>query len=397
MVANTYGADRSDAYLANERSCIELDRSIGAFDGDAPVAGAAIYPRSMTLPGRVQQPVAGITWVGVSPTHRRRGILTSMMRKQLTGLHESGAEPVAVLRASEGAIYGRFGYGIASHGASFQGDKRSMGFRSDIDVGQGTIRLLSRDEARPLMEKVYDTVRVDSVGWVDRPDKHWDARLYDAEHARQGASAPRFAVHEAPRGTITGYAIYRLKDERDVYGNNISSVEVIELAASTRQAYAAVWRFLIDIDLHPRITYNGAPDEPLPHLLNDARAVRSTVVDILLVRLVDVNRALAARQYATPLDVVFQVEDSFCPWNAGRYRLQADGDLVTCERTQQHADMQLSSTELGAVFLGGTTLASLAAAGRVTELQPGAVVSCSVAFRGEREPFYPAGAAFPAF
>jgi len=392
MIANTYGEDRRDADLENERSTIELDRTIAAFDGDAPVAGAAIYTRSMTIPGAVQ-PIAGVTWVGVSPTHRRRGILTSMMRKQLTDLHESGGEPIAALNASEATIYDRFGYGIASRAVQFEGEKRSMRFRSDIDVGQGTIRLLSRAEARPLIEKVYDTVRIDSVGWLDRPGKFWDARLYDEEHVRDGATALRFAVHEEPGGAVTGYAIYRLKGEED----DKSTVQVKELTATTRQAYAAVWRFLIGIDLFPRISYEGPIDEPLPHLLLDARAVRSTVSDRLWVRLVDVDRALATRRYATPLDVIFEAEDTFCPWNAGRYRLQADGDSVTCERTQASADLQLSSTELGAVFLGGTTLASLSAAGRVKELRPGAVASCTVAFRGEREPFYPPGRPFPGY
>ncbi|MBF6591266.1 MAG: sterol carrier protein domain-containing protein, partial [Ktedonobacterales bacterium] len=250
---------------------------------------------------------------------------------------------------------------------------------------------------RPLMERVYDTVRMDSVGWLDRPGKFWNARLYDEEHVRQEATSLRFAIHEEPGGGITGYAIYRLKGEIDDSGNNRNTVRVKELAATTRQAYAAVWRFLSDIDLFPWITYDGAIDEPLPHLLVDARAVRSTVLDNLWVRLVDVDRALAARRYATPLDVVFAVEDTFCPWNAGRYQLYADGDAVTCERTQTRADVRLSATELGAVFLGGTTLASLAAAGRVTELRPGAVANCTVAFRGEREPFYPAGQAFPAY
>ena len=161
MIANTYGLDRRDADLEHERSTIELERTIAAFDGASPVAGAAIYTRSMTIPGAVQ-PIAGVTWVGVPPTHRRRGILTSMMRKQLTDLHESGGEPIAMLNASEATIYGRFGYGIASHAAQFDSKKRFMRFRPDIESGQGTIRLLNRDEARPLMEKVYDTIRIES-------------------------------------------------------------------------------------------------------------------------------------------------------------------------------------------------------------------------------------------
>src|SRR5258707_2687200 len=151
----------------------------------------------------------------------------------------------------------------------------------------------------------------------------------------------------------------------------------------------------IDIDLYLQINYEGAIDEPLPYLLFDTRAVRSTVVDRLWVRLVDVDRALATRRYAIPLDMVFEVEDAFCPWNSGRYRLQADGDSVTCEHTQASADLQLTAAELGAIFLGGTTLAHLSAAGLVREPRPGAVATCTVAFRGEREPFCPTGRKSP--
>src|SRR5260370_11637729 len=138
MIANTYGQDRRDADLEHERSTIELERTIAAFDGAEPVAGAAIYTRSMTIPG-ARQPSAGVTWISVSPTHRRRGILTSMMRKQLTDLHESGGEPIAMLNASEATIYGRFGYGIASHPAQFDGQNRSMALLPHIGFLQRTI------------------------------------------------------------------------------------------------------------------------------------------------------------------------------------------------------------------------------------------------------------------
>ncbi|MFI1302994.1 sterol carrier protein domain-containing protein [Streptomyces sioyaensis] len=175
------------------------------------------------------------------------------------------------------------------------------------------------------------------------------------------------------------------------------AISYMELAAVSRPAYAALWRFLAGIDLVPWIEYEAAVDEPLPHLLTDPRAVRTTEVDRLWVRLVDVGRALAGRRYATALDVVLDVQDTFCPWNAGRYRLQADGGTVGCARTAAAPDLRLTSAELGAAFLGGTTLAALAAAGLVQELRPGALAHASTAFRGDREPFYPGGWAFPAY
>jgi predicted acetyltransferase len=204
-------------------------------------------------------------------------------------------------------------------------------------------------------------------------------------------------VHHSPGGDATGYALYRLNSARDALGNNASAVQLVELATATRSAYAALWRFLAGIDLVPWIEYEAAVDEALPHLLTEPRAVRSTVVDRLWVRLVDVDRALAGRRYSTPLDVVLDVEDHVCPWNTGHYRLQAEGDTVTCGRTKAPADLHLTSAELGAAFLGGTTLASLAAAGLVQELRPGALARATRAFRADREPFYPGGWAFPAY
>jgi predicted acetyltransferase len=387
MITTTYGQDWHEGGLRNAASSLDPQRTIAAYDGAQIVGGASIYGRVMTIPGATV-PVAGITLVAVLPTHRRRGILTAMMRKQLTDLHETGGEPIAALNAAEATIYGRFGYGIASHVAEIHADKKLLALRPGTDLGHGTIRLLDRRQARPLLEKVYDTARRDGVGWLDRTETFWQARLADGQRARDGGTALRYAVHTEPGGEVTGYALYRSKP---------GLVHVIEVASTTRQAYAALWRYLIDLDAHPALTYDGAIDEPLTHLLTDPRAARTTLIDNLWVRLADVARALAARRYATPLDLVLEVQDPFCPWNAGRHHLQAHGGSVACERTHARPDLRLTSTELGAAYLGGTTLSSLAVAGRIEELRPGAVNAASLAFRGERAPFHPSGWAFPAF
>ncbi|MDF4253654.1 GNAT family N-acetyltransferase [Streptomyces sp. WMMB303] len=387
MVTTTYGQDWQEGGLRNAASSLDPDRTIAAWDGGEIVGGASVYGRVMTVPGGAV-PVAGITLVAVLPTHRRRGILTAMMREQLTGLHDTGGEPIAALNASEATIYSRFGYGLASRVAEIRADLRSMALRAETDLGDGTVRLLDRAEARPLLEKVYETVRGTAVGWVDRTEKYWQARLADGPYTRDGGTALRFAVHREPGGEPTGYALYRSK---------AGVARVLEVAAASRQSYAALWHFLVELDAHDGLVHDGAVDEPLEHLLTDPRAVRPTVTDNLWVRLVDIDRALTARRYATPLDVVLEVQDAFCPWNAGRHHLSADGDSVTCETTRARPDLRVTSAELGAAYLGGTTLSELAAAGRVEELRPGAVAAASLAFRGERAPFHPSGRAFPAF
>ncbi|MGI5517846.1 sterol carrier protein domain-containing protein [Streptomyces sp. CA-106131] len=206
----------------------------------------------------------------------------------------------------------------------------------------------------------------------------------------------RFAVHQDDGGA-TGYALYRHGSVPDGLGGSTVVVQVLELAALSRPAHAALWRFLTGIDLVSRIDYEGAVDEPLPHLLTDSRAVQSTLVDRLWVRPVDIGRALAGRCYTLPLDVVLDVRDDFCPWNTGRHRLQAEGGVVVCEPTTAPADLRLTPAELGAAFLGGTALTGLAAAGLIEELRPGALALASLAFHSDREPWYPGGWAFPLY
>ncbi|KIZ16547.1 GNAT family N-acetyltransferase [Streptomyces natalensis] len=396
MIADTYGMDRSDEDLADQRAATDLGRTLAAFDGGEPVAGASVYSRVLTVPGGVI-PVAGIASVGVAPTHRRRGILTAMMRRQLTDLHQNRREPIAALRPSEAGIYGRFGYGPATRGNRIRCDRRALRFRPDTDFGEGSVRLVPAARARPVIEQVYDQARTASVGWPDRQESHWRVRLADRPPARGTATALRFAVHRDSDGRATGYALYRHGSAPDGLGESTGVVRVVELAALSRQAYAALWRFLAGIDLATWIEYEGAVDEPLPHLLADPRALHSTVVDRLWVRPADVDRALMGRRYAVSLDLVLDVQDAFCPWNTGHHRLTADGGKVSCEPTTAPADLRMAADALGAAFLGGTTLTALAAAGLVQELRPGALALASTAFRGEREPWYPGGWAFPLY
>ncbi|WP_073260797.1 GNAT family N-acetyltransferase [Cryptosporangium aurantiacum] len=391
MVADTWGQDYSDQDVEDLRALIgpDLDRMLGAFDGDQPVGATGYHRRLLTLPGGRPTPIAAVNWVGVSPTHRRRGLLTALTRRQLTELHESGAEPIAVLTASEAAIYGRFGYGIAGTRLRLTVDSRNAAFTpaaggAPAGGALGAVRRVPVADARPLITPVYEAVRTTTVGWLDRPDRFWHTRFDDPEHQRDGATALRVVVHGAP----DGYAIYRLGHQK---------VHLVELAATTPASHAALWRYLLDLDLHPAVECDAAPDEPLLHLLLDHGAAAATVHDQLHVRLVDLGRALRARAYSAPVDVVLEVTDRFCPWNSGRHHLAADPGGVSCEPTGAPADLRLSAAELGAVYLGGTSLAALAAAGRVEELRPGAVARAAAAFRGEREPFYPGGEVFPVY
>jgi predicted acetyltransferase len=389
LVCNAFNADMRDLDREHDLVLFEPERSLAAFDEKEIIGTAASYTRSMTVPGGAL-PVAAVTMVAVAPAHRRRGVLTAMMRRQLTDLSEQQGEAVAALWASEGAIYQRFGYGRGATGAKLSACTQALRLRPETDTGSGRVRLVGEEEARPQLAAVYEAVRPGCTGFLDRPGRWWDHRLYDPEHWREGSTSLRFALYGEPDGRTTGYAVYRTKAAWEDWGEPSGHLTVREMFATTPQAYAAVWSYLAGLDLVRTVErFHGPADEPLAYLVADARAVRLQLIDNLWVRVTDVGRALAGRRYATEVDVVFEVADSFCPWNAGRWRLAGGPEGASCARTTDPADLVLTSTELGAAYLGGTSLHTLAAAGRVREVRPGALRAAAAGFATERPPWCP--------
>jgi predicted acetyltransferase len=369
-------------------SIVERERTLAAFDGGAVAATAGIFTRDLTVPGG-PVPSAAVSLVSVQPTHRRRGLLTAIMRRQLTGLHEEQQEPVAVLWASEGGIYGRFGYGVAARQVAWSGSKEKLRIRPGVALGTGRVVLTEPEAARSHEEAIYEALRPGAVGFLSRPTALLDRMAADPAHLRHGTTARRHALHVEQDGSVTGFATYRTRQDWHP-GRNDSAVEVNDVLSTSPSAYASLWAFLAGIDLTPKLTRFRAPlDDPLQHIVADVRALEMSVYDSLWVRLADVGRALATRTYTAPVDVVLEVRDEFCPWNARRWRLSGDGSGAVCEPTPDGADLALSATELGAVYLGGPTLVGLAAAGLVEEVRPGALTAVSRAFAGERAPWCP--------
>jgi predicted acetyltransferase len=366
--------------LAMVATAIEPERSLAVREDGQIVATAGIYSRRLTVPGG-EVPAAAVTMVGVRASHRRRGLLTTMMRRQLADVHEAGAEPVAALWASEGAIYGRYGYGLASLSAHVDVVVREARLR---DPPEARARLGSPEAMRSAMVEIYDAARLQTPGMLDRSGVWWDRLTADFEHNREGAGPLRAAVVDGE-----AYAMYSVTMKFDLSGPD-GRVNVREVVAATPEGNAAIWRFLLELDLTRRLEYDRAPsDDPLLHLVAEPQSVTATIGEALWVRVVDVPAALTARSYAMPFELVLELADDVCPWNAGRWALAYDGTTTTCERTSAPADLELGAAELGAVYLGGTTFATLARARRVREREPGAITTATAAFRGERAPWCP--------
>ncbi|MFF8842954.1 GNAT family N-acetyltransferase [Streptomyces sp. NPDC015127] len=370
-------------------SLTETARSLGAWDGDECVGTAGAFTFRVSVPGGTMVSAAGVTMVSVAATHRRRGILTSMMRRQLDDVRALG-EPLAVLTASEPVIYGRFGYGTATHQLSVEVDSSRVRIAVPPGAEDVRLRFVTVEEGAATCERVYLRTIGSRPGMLARTPGWEGLPLLDPPGEREGASPMQCVLAERD-GEVVGYVRFHNKPEWLPTGPE-GAVSVRHIDALDPAAYAALWRFLCEIDLTSTVQARNRPvDDPLLHLVSDIRRCSVRVRDSLHVRLVDVGAALEARTYVAPVDVVLDVEDAFCPWNSGRWRLTGDAKGASCERTEDAAELALSVRELGAAYLGGVSLSSLAGAGRVRELREGALAEASLAFGSDVAPWLPHG------
>jgi predicted acetyltransferase len=388
----------TEASLQFELAVFEPDRSLAAYDGTRIVGTATACTFRMAVPGGMTG-AAGVTGVGVLPSHRRRGILSALMRRQLADIAERG-EVIAALYCSESGIYGRYGYGVAAGNLRFT-IRRGEGALLPLDpaltagatAGQLRLRLAEPHEPKADMARVHDAILPGRPGMLARDDRWWDHMLADPEYAREGSCPLRCVIVEDDAGP-RGYALYSV---RPTWGEDAIPAGVLsvrELLATDPPATAAIWADLLTRDLVGEVNARMRPvDDPLLHMLADHRRARAFVTDGLWIRLLDVPGALCQRRYAREVDVVIEVTDDMLPENTGRWRLQAGGagDLAgaSCERTSAAAGVVLPVRALGAAYLGGTKLSALAAAGQVAELRAGDLAALSAAMSWDPAPWCP--------
>ncbi|MGV2916215.1 GNAT family N-acetyltransferase, partial [Streptomyces alfalfae] len=294
------------------RALTECERSIGVWDGEACVGSAGAFSFRLCVPGGALVDAAGVTMVGVAATHRRRGILTSMMRRQLDDVRALG-EPLAVLTASEPAIYGRFGYGTATQQMKAEIDTSRVRLSTPAGTDDVALRYARPADVHEACEELYARVVAGRPGMLARQPGWERLGLLDPKENREGASPLQCVVAERS-GELAGYVRFSVKPEWDWKGPK-GAVQVRDIEALDPAAYAALWRFLFGIDLTSSVLAANRPvDDPLLQLVSDVRRCDVSVRDSLHVRLVDVGAALAARAYQMPLDVVLDVDDAFCPW-----------------------------------------------------------------------------------
>ncbi|MFF0344173.1 GNAT family N-acetyltransferase [Kribbella sp. NPDC004875] len=356
------------------RQIFEPERALVAVDGDQIVGTTKALTRDLSLPGAVV-PAAHVTGVGVRATHRRRGILSQLMTRQLREV----PEPIAVLWASEPGIYGRFGYGAAAWAVNFEADLHRVGPPA-VRTRPGELGEISVDDALMTLPALLRAVQDQRAGVSGRSELRWQQHLQDKPDDRNGRTARHILVHRDETGTVDGYALWRGKMNWGPAGP-VNEVLVEELVAPEFSAYKVLWQHLLTMDLSAKLGYGyGAVDEPIMQLVTTPTALDRRVSESLWLRVTDVPGALRQRRYAVPIDLVLEVTDDLIESNNGRFQLTGDDALVSCERTDSPADLSLSVGELGAAYLGGRKLAEFATTGRVTEHTPGAINRATAAF-----------------
>jgi predicted acetyltransferase len=341
----------------------------------------------MAVPGRRNLPCAGVTRVTVLPTHRRSGLLTAMMRQEMLDCH-ARHEPLAALYASEAVIYGRFGYGVATYDLELEIPRSRSAFRQVPKAG-GRVVLVDKEQALPMIQRIWGRAQPSQPGMLTHTEAWWRHDLADLETWREGSSEQYLAIYEDAAGHSQGFAQYRIKT---TWTDNQAdgTLTILLLMAATPEAYAAVWRYCLDVDLMARVV---APmrrvDEPVRFLLADPRAPKAKLNESLWLRLVDVPAALIGRRYGRPGSLVLEVQDGFCPWNQRRWKLEVTDGTAACAETAGEADLVIDVADLAAIYLGGNRPSTLAAARRIDERTPGAIALADAMFASDPTPWCP--------
>lgn len=379
-----FGEEMTDDELERERRLMPLERVLAAWDDGKPVGTAASWPFELTVPGGAAVPAAGVTWCGVLPSHRRRGVLSGLMRRQLVDVDERG-EPLAILWASEAPIYGRFGYGIAAPQLSIDAERGAFALRDDPGP-RGSVRLVDADEALELFPPVYERVRAGRPGLVSRSEDWWrHGLLADPEQWRDGAGPKFYALLELGREPA-GYALYRIKSKWEE-GTPQGELRAMEVLATTPESAAELWRYLFGVDLVARVKVSRLDPAWSPFLMVvDPRRLHLSVAEGLWLRLVDLEAALRLRAFAQAEPVVLEVADDVLDSNGGCWEVGPDP-----RRTNAEPDVGLGIADLASAYLGAFSFEQLALAGRARELRPKGLARASALFATPLPPYCPEG------
>jgi predicted acetyltransferase len=379
--ALVFGLDPVPALRETWKTLVPFDRFVCAWDDDILVGTGVGLDSSISIPGGGVLPMAAVSVVSVRPTHRRRGALNQIMSALVDQAVERG-EAVSALWASEAAIYGRYGYGVATWRYQASIDSNTLQWPDPGDLDDVSLAVVG--DVADDYKAIFERASRHRAGLHVRSDAWWRMRILDDPEYRRGGGTALRVLRTHRDGRLTGLATFRHPNSFTLDGS--APVRIIEMYADDDRARETLWRFMTSIDLYPRLEWALMPlDDPLPDLVGNHRAVDRKLDDGLWVRILDVAAALSARTYERDIDIVIDVDDSFRPELGGRFRLVAEDGAGTCVRTDDAAEITLGVAELGSLYLGGTSAIQLAAASRITG-EPAALLRLHQTFQTANPP-----------
>ncbi|MBD3942431.1 GNAT family N-acetyltransferase [Microbacterium sp. NEAU-LLC] len=372
--------ERSPEQVAASRERSGYRRVTGVYDplapvAQAPVATIASWIGDLTVPGAAVIPSCAISSVTVSPTHRRRGIARAMLEGELRATRDAGV-PVAMLTVSESPLYGRYGFAPAASATAWTIETKRAAWIGPRPAGR--VDFIPRDRVRELMPVLHERVRHRTAGEIDIAGSFWDM-FAGTNPAAERTGEKRAIQYADASGEVRGAAVYAVRENESDFTKG--TVSVHHLVAETDDAYAALWRFLLELDLVAEVqAQNLSLDEPLLWMIADQRAARITVRDHQYVRIIDVAAALETRRYGAAGRLVLEVSDPL-GFATGTYVLDVDASGAGRVRRVDEGEsvdavvLSLGIAELSATYLGGVSVATLAAAGRVDVRDAGGAAS----------------------
>ena len=381
-------ANNDSSDVEHELATTQPDWTTCAFVDGKLVSTMGTFPFTVRLNG-APMAMGGVTAVGTLPEQRRKGLLRKVMTLGLETMRDRG-QSCAILWASMGAIYQRFGYGLASTYVSYRFDPRFAQLGSDVPVA-GSVSLETQDEAYPVIKRIYIEAATPRNLHIHRSAVLWDMSTL---RPRKKGDKTYIAVHRDESGEPRGYVVYHTK-EGDHEGSGPNQEMVVrDFVALDMNAWRALWEYIRRHDLVGRVDIAGCvgEDDPAPDLLLEPRMLNRRTNDAIWLRVVDVEKALPQRPYGDRGELVFAVDgDDVCPWNNGTFLLETDGLTTDVRRTDRTADLTMSPNALASLFAGHRTATYLSRAGRLVKANDAALRTVDRLFHTEYPPHCPDG------
>lgn len=369
----------NDEQSVGMRDAMADRRTTGVFDGEAVVGTVNAFPSPVTVPGSRELPAWAISMVTVAQTHRRRGIARELLESELRAAKALGI-PMAMLTVSESTIYHRFGFSPAAMASNLSIDTRRAHWIAHVPSGR--VEYVELAQLRTEVDALYATARLASPGEMAVWPRRWD-QLFGLADEKDVSKQPRAVRFVDEAGATQGFAVYRMKEQESDFTEH--TAEVSYLLANTDDAYAGLWRYLLELDLTTRVTAHlRSVDEPVRWLINDFRAAKVETYDHLWLRILDVPAALRAREYYALANLVLEITDDL--GHAGG-TFAFDSQAGRIDPVDSAPDLTLSVNELSAIYLGGVSAVTLQSAGRIQEHVPGTVAQLDAAFHSPRTPW----------